>query len=366
MKIECSNKKLKYFISLADKITSKNSTLPILDSILLIAENNILKIRSTNLDIGIEFEIPLINIKEPGKIAVPGYILNNILSTLQTEKTILISTINNNLNLSTKNNSIIIQSKQTEDFPTIPKINTGDIFKVNSKKFTNGIKSVIYSSSISDIKPEISSIYIYNDNNTLIFTATDLFRLAEKKIQHKNTNNINGIIIPFRNANEIIKIFEDVDCDINIRFNKNQIVFYCDNIYLTSRLIDGIFPDYKQIIPKDILTEVIVLKQDFINTLKITNIFTDKFNKVNFIIDIKNNIFEVNSKNDLGENKTNINSTLSGDNISISLNSKYIVDCFQSISSDSILLQFAGENKPVIIKGVGDGSFIYLIMPINK
>ncbi len=366
MKVECTKEKLKYFVSLADKITSKNSTLPILDSILLIAENKILKIRSTNLDVGIEFEIPLLKMDKEGKIAVPGSILNNILSSLPQEKTIYLEVVNNNLELSTKDNSITIKSKQTEDFPTIPKIEDGDILKIHSKKFTNGIKSVLYSSSISDIKPEISSVYIHYDNNSLVFTSTDSFRLAEKKVQFKDLNNFDGIIIPFKNANEIIRVFDDIDNDINIRFNKNQIAFYCNSIYLTSRLINGIFPDYKQIIPKEVSTEVVVLKQDLINTLKITNIFSDKFNKVNFTIDIKNNTFELNSKNDSGENKTNISAALTGDNINIYFNSKYIIDCFQSIDTDSILLQFNGENKPVVIKGVGDGSFLYLVMPINK
>ncbi len=366
MKIECSKEKLKNFISLADKITSKNSTLPILDSILLMAENKILKIRSTNLDIGIEFEIPLIKMEESGKVVVLGSILNNTLSSLQSEKTILLEVVKDNLKLSTENNSILIKSKKAEDFPTIPKINDGDNLKIHSKKFIDGVKSVIYSSSVSDIKPEISSVYIYHENNSLVFTSTDSFRLAEKKIKCDNLDTFTGVIIPFKNAGEIVRVFEDVDDYINIISNKNQISFYCNNIYITSRLVNGIFPDYKQIIPKDITTEVIVLKQDFINTLKLINIFTDKFNKVDFKINIKDKYFELNSENDLGKNKTKIQATLSGDNVDISINIKYIIDCLQSINSDSILLQFSGENKPITIKGVGDGSFLYIIMPINK
>ncbi len=366
MKIECSKEKLKNFISLADKITSKNSTLPILDSILLIAENKILKIRSTNLDIGIEFEMPIINMEESGEVAILGSILNNTLSSLQSEKTISLRVVKENLELSTKNNSILIKSKKTEDFPTIPKINDGDNFKIHSKKFIDGVKSVLYSSSTSDIKPEISSVYIYYEDNALVFTATDSFRLAEKKIKCDNLSGFNSVIIPFKNANEIIRVFEDIDDYIDVISNKNQISFYCNNIYLTSRLINGIFPDYKQIIPKNITTEVIVLKQDFVNTLKLISIFTDKFNKVNFDINIQDKYFELNSENDLGKNKTKIQATFSGDNINISINLKYIIDCLQSINSDSILLQFSGENKPMTIKGVGDGSFLYIIMPINK
>jgi len=365
MKLECGKEKLKECISLADRITSKNTTLPVLNSILLIADNNILKIRSTNLDVGVEFEIPA-KIQKEGVIAVPGVVFNNTLSCLSNDKNISLDLINGNLEISTKNNTIIIKSQESEDFPTLPKIQDGESFIIPAQKIIEGVKSVLYSSSASDIKPEISSVFMYHENNSIIFVSTDSFRLAEKKIINKGINEFPGIIIPFKNINEIIRVFEGVDKDIKVMFNKNQISFYYDGVYITSRIIDGIFPDYKQIIPKEYTTEVVVLKQDLIDSLKLINVFSDKFNKVNIKIDIKNEVFELSSKNDTGENNTNINATVSGDDIDLCFNYRYIMDCFQSIRSDSVVLQFNGNNKPVIIKGVGDNSFTYLVMPINK
>jgi DNA polymerase-3 subunit beta len=365
MELQCGKEKLKKYISLADKITSKNTTLPVLNSILLTTEDNILKIRSTNLDIGVEFSIPA-KIQKNGTIVVPGKVFNDTLSYLQGDKNISLKFINNNLEISTKNNNITIKSQKSDDFPTLPKIQTSESFSIPAQKIINGIKSVLYSSSISDIKPEISSVFIYPENNSITFVSTDSFRLAEKKVIYKNINEFPGIIIPIKNINELIKVFNDVDSDIDIMFNKNQISFYCDGIYFTSRIIDSIFPDYKQIIPKEHTTEVMVLKQDLIDSLKLINVFSDKFNKVNIKIDIKNKIFGLSSKNDMGENNTKINATISGNDINLCFNYKYIMDCFQSIISDSVILQFNGENKPVIIKGVGDNSFTYLVMPINK
>jgi DNA polymerase-3 subunit beta len=363
MKLECSIQKIKNAILKVEKITGKNLTLPVLDSILFIANGKSLKMRATNLSLGVEVEIPA-KISKEGSVLIKGDVLSNIFGNFYQDGIINLENINNNLSLKTKDNNILLKCQPFEDFPTIPNI-SGSSFKLSSKKLIEGIKSVYYSSSISDIKPEISSIYIYPEEDNLVFVATDSFRLAEKKIKIKQLHEFNGILIPFKNISEIIKIFSDLDEDINITLNKNLISISSGDIYLTSRIIDGNFPDYKQIIPKNSTTEVVVLKQDLLNSLKIANIFSDKLNQVNF--KIKNKTFEVNSQNsDIGENKTKITAAISGEDIEISFNYKYFLDCFQSINQDSLALHFNQSNKPLTIKGVGDNTFTYLIMPMNK
>ena len=114
-------------------------------------------------------------------------------------------------------------------------------------------------------------------------------------------------------------------------------------------------------------TEAIVLKQDLIDALKLSNVFSDKFNQINLIIKPKEKIFELSSKNaDVGENKTKIATTVSGEDITLSFNQKYLVDCFQSIPEDSIVLRFNESNKPAVVSGGGNNSFLYLIMPMNR
>ena len=157
---------------------------------------------------------------------------------------------------------------------------------------------MFYSGAVSEIKPEISSVYIYSDSDDLIFISTDSFRLAEKKIRLKKILDVPGIIIPLKNIPEIIRFFSDSEQEIKIDFNKNQISFTQDDIYITSRLIDGIFPDYKQIIPNETSTEVIVLKQDLLNALKLSNVFSDKFNHVILVVKQNKNI-----SNDLNNKK---------------------------------------------------------------
>src|SRR3989339_598972 len=365
MKIECSIEKIKNAISQVERITGKNLTLPVLSSILLIASGKSLKLRSTNLSLGIEVEV-FAKIEEEGTLAISGSVLNAIFSNVSQNENVHLEDKDGNLLIKTKKSQIKLKSQPHDDFPTIP-IVTGTTFEIEAKKLIDGIKSVYYSSSVSDIKPEISSVFMYTNEDNLVFVSTDSFRLAEKKVKVKGIEEIPGILIPFKNVAEILKVFGEFQGLIKVCFNKNQISFSSDNIYLTSRIIDGIFPDDRQIIPKNTSTDVVVLKQDLLNALKLSNIFSDKFNQVNLRILPKEKIFELSSmNNDIGENRTYLDAVLNGENIELSFNYKYFLDCFQSITTDSVSIKLSGTSKPIVVSPVSDLSFTYLIMPMNR
>lgn len=367
MKIECIKDRLNEIVSKTEKVTSKNLTLPILSCLLLEVKNNKLQIKATNTDLGIESTIS-VKTTEEGAVAVPGSVLNNLISNIQNDKNVILETIDGNLQIKTEHSKTIIKSYPFDDFPTIPKVSDGVSFNLDSKKLVKGFKSVWFSSSLSSVKPELSSVYVYINDGSLIFVATDSFRLAEKriKIEKDDGNNFN-ILIPLKNIPEIIRIFEEFNGEISVCLSKNQISFSDNDNYIISRLIDGVFPDYKQIIPNETKTEAIVLKQDLLSTLKISNIFSDKFNQVNIKILPSKKVFEITTKNsNVGENINTISASLSGEDIVVNFNYKYIIDCLQSIDSDSISLSFNGISKPMTIRGVSDRSFTYIVMPMNK
>lgn len=365
MKLECGLEKIKNAISQTERITGRNLALPILNSILLIASNKSLKLRSTNLSLGIEVEIPA-KVEKEGVVAVSGSALSGVFSNIFQSENISLEEKDGNIFIKTKRNNIKLKGQPSDEFPTIPVVE-GDSFKVDSSKLTEGIKSVYYSASVSDIKPEISSVYIYSDEEKLVFVSTDSFRLAEKKIKVKNIPEISGILIPFKNIPEILRIISEQDKEVIVKFNKNQISFTFDDLYLTSRVVDGVFPDYRQIIPKEWKTEIVVLKQDILNTLKLSNIFSDKFNQINLEANPNKNFFEISSvNNDVGENKTNLDAALRGESVSLGFNYKYFLDCLQSISSDSISIHLNESSKPIVVSGVSDSTFLYLIMPMNR
>lgn len=368
MKLELNLKKLKEAVALTEKVAGKHMTLPVLSCLLIEVKNNQALLKATNLDIGIEISIP-VKSTEDGVIAVPANIISQFVSQVSgDDQLVKIDDTSGNLLITTIKSKGTIKTQAFEDFPSIPRVSDGKEFVIQSELFLKGLKSVWYSSSVSSVKPELSSVYIYKNEANLVFVATDSFRLAEKKIKTTSNADVGDILIPYKNIPDIIRVLENVKNNITILINKNLISFTSGDVYLVSRLIDGVFPDYRQIIPKSFVTEVVVLKQDIINALKVSNIFSDKFNQVHLTVDPKAKLFGIQTKNsDIGENSATVDSALTGDPIEINFNYKYIADSFQSIDSDSLTLQFSGNNRPMVIRPVsGDQSFMYLAMPMNR
>ena len=367
MKAQCTRDKLKNAVMSLERVAVKNPSLPILQSILIETKDNSLVLKATNLDVGLEIKIPA-KVERHGSVALPGGLFGSFLSGLSNDETIKLDIINNNLSISTKMNSTVIKSYMVEDFPIIPKIEGDSQFSLEAEKLVYGIKSVGYSASLSDMKPEISSIYLYSDQDELIFVSTDSFRLAEKKfnVKHPSDNPV-SLILPYKNAIEITRVFEGSTDILDIYFNKNKIFIVSPTVYFTSRVVSGTFPDYKQILPKDKKSEAIVLKRDLIDSIKISNIFSDKFNQISLKIVPSDKLFEISSKNqDRGESSTRLLGTIEGEDVSVNLNAKYLLDCISYIEGDSVYMIFNGNNKPIIIRGVGDKSFLYLVMPMNN
>src|ERR1035437_1044553 len=366
MKIECVKDKFLEAVQKIDKVTGKNLSLPILSCVSMEARGGDVLLKATNLDMGIEINFPA-KVITPGKVAIPNSTLLQFLSNLSSNEKISLESLDGVVHITTKNISTKIKTQPHEEFPIIPRVTDGTSFEIEPDGFVQGLRSVWYSSAVSSMKPELASVYIYHSDDSLVFVATDSFRLAEKRIKAKKIKDFGNILIPFKNVSEIVRILEFVHDLVEIVINQNQISFSWTGTYLVSRIIDGTFPDYKQIIPKDPKTEAVVLKEECVQALKRANVFSDTFHQVTFRIEPKEKTFEVSTKNnDVGENKEQLDGVLKGDDVAISFNYKYLSDCFQSISSDSLSLSFEGLGRPLVIRGISDSSFLYLVMPMNK
>lgn len=365
MKILCFKKDLKEAVSICERISGKNLNLLILNNIMIIAEEKYLKLISTNLELGVEIIIPA-KIENKGKITTPSNILNNFLSNISGSDQIDLEVKDNNLIISTNNNSTLIKSQSIDDFPNLPKLKSNNNFSIPIIDLILGFKSVFYSCAPSTIKPEISSVYLYSTKtNMLTLAATDSFRLAEKKMNYFFPE-FGPILIPFKTVVEIIRIFDGKNGKVDILFDKNQINIKKDNIIFISRLTDGIFPDYNQIIPKKFVTDVIINKEVFINSLKISGVFSGKLNELNMAINPEDGFFTIKtSNNELGENISKIPAKITGESVKITFNHKYIYDCMANINSEEIILKFSGEGKPLLITGAQDNTFQYLVMPMS-
>lgn len=367
MKVECVQEKLQKILSQAERIAGKNLNLPVLSCFYVEAESGKLTIKATNLDIGFQSSIP-VKVEEVGIVAVPANAFSSFVGNLSGEKSVKLKSDGTNLSVVTAKNKTNIKCLPFEDFPTLPNISEEKGFEINAKDFIKGLKAVWYSSSVSSIKPELSSVFVYPDDGFLVFAATDSFRLAEKRIKTKvTTKEFERILIPFKNVPEIIRVLENAEGTVLARLTNNLIAFSFGDTYLTSRVIDGMFPDYRQIIPKEVKTEAIILKEDLVRSLKTATIFSDTFNQVNVSVNPSEKKFELTTKNStLGETATMLDAALTGESAEVNFNYRYISDCLQSIEADSVSLSFAGAGRPVVIRGVGDRSFTYLVMPMNR
>ncbi|MEX0933152.1 MAG: DNA polymerase III subunit beta [Candidatus Paceibacterota bacterium] len=365
MKIDCVQTKLAEALRKTERVSGKNTTLPILSAVLLEVKGGQLLVRATNLELGVEISIPVKAEKE-GSVAVSSQALSSYVSSLRGKNVTLVAEEKTLTVISEKQRATFNTFDHT-DFPTIPQV-TGTSVLINAEKLRAGIKAVVYSASISSIKPELSSVYISgNDTNELVFVATDSFRLAEKKISEKSVEDFDPLLIPYKNVLEIERLLEGIDHDVEVVFGESQIAFMYGSLYVTSRVVDGSFPDYKKIIPDSFTTKAIVLKSDLIDAFKIATIFSGKFNKVTFTVDPKEHklILETRST-EIGENKAEVDVKAEGEPLTVDFNYRYITDAFQAILSDSVELLFNGVSRPLVLRGVGSKNFTYIVMPMNK
>jgi DNA polymerase-3 subunit beta len=365
MNITCTTEKLKNAISLAERMTGKALTLPTLHAILLIASGKSITIRSTNLALGIEIEIPAV-VETEGTVLIKGEVLANVCSHLNDASEVTLSLDHDNLLIKTPQHSTVIKCLPPDEFPTLP-IVEGDAVELKTTILQEGIRSVYFCAAVTDIKPEIASIFIYSEDNTLCFVATDSFRLAEKKMTVKSIPEISKILIPFKNIADILRVLDVAPETIRITYSRNQIAFSAPGIYLTSRLIDGGFPPYQLIIPKETVTKVVLLKQELLNTLRLSTIFADKFFQVTFAVAEDKKGITLSSKNsDVGSVVSVVAAAIEGEPIEVECNLKYFLDVFQALSGDSVVISFTQPNKPIVVRSVSDTSFLYLLMPANR
>ncbi len=366
MRLVCSQEKLQSAITAIARIAGKHPTLPVLRCALLVADGRFLKIRGTNLELGIEITIPA-STDEEGSLAVPADVLGSFLSNLYGERMVTLEGKGGNLSVTTSHSKTNIKALPTDDFPTLPAVGGEQSFILKCAELAKGLKTVLFCASASAVRPELGSVLLSGSGGTLIFAATDSFRLAEKKIPLKKQEVPESMLIPARNAAEIVRTLDLSDGDVQVFYNRNQLSFTVGETYVTSRLIDGSFPDYRQIIPGKHTTEVIALRADLQNAFKLGAVFSDNLQQLRMHISPKAKTFTVESRSaERGESSDTIHAAVSGEELSIAFNLRYLADSLQGITGDSVSLQFSGLNKPVVIRGVSDNSFLYLVMPMNK
>lgn len=367
MEITILQKNLKKGLNIVQNIIGKNLTLPILNNILMITEKSRLKLVATDLEMAITYWT-LCKIKKSGEITIPAKLFSEFINNLP-DKKIEIKSKDNLLQIECENFRSHIKGTDDKEFPIIPKIKGESIVKIEALKLKQALSQVVNFVSLSDIRPEISGIFINIDSQEIKLVATDSFRLGEKTLPKKEKNGIKkSVIIPLKTAQELIRILSDQDKEetVEILLEQNQILFKTSDIQLVSRLIEGTYPNYEQLISKQFETTLILDRSEFLNAVKITSLFSSKINDLRLKIMPKKELVEVFAQDtEVGGSVSQLKGEIRGKDIEIIFNHKYLLDGLNNISSEKVLLGLNGEASPGIVKPVGDPSYVYVIMPIK-
>lgn len=370
MKIICFQENLKNGLNAVQNIVGKNLLLPILSNILLETKNGRLKISATNLEVGINCWVAG-KIEEEGKITIPAKPLANFVNTLPNKKIDLtVDNKNNSLLIKCDNYKTIFKGLSADEFPIIPELKDEPFCLINSDTLKRSLVQVVNIASFSESRPEISGIYFKFENKNLKLVATDSFRLIEKNIYKTNNQNEENIIIPQRTIQELIKIINQKNGDLKIILNKNQILFDGDDVQLISRLIDGQYPNYEQIIPSDLKMQVVLNKDEFLNLIKTASVFSGKKAAIKVLIDPQKSLLEIFAEDsELGESKSQMPVEISDggeEKIEMNLNYKYLMEGLINLDDKKIILGVNDSFSPVVIKGTSDNNYLYLVMPIKS
>lgn len=365
MKIEILRDHFEKAVSLAAKASNKNLSLPVLGCVVLVVGDNKAVMRATNLDVSVEVNLKA-KIEEDGVVAIPAQTLTQTVSALSDQK-LTITTSGNSLTIKGERSTTSITTIDPSEFPTLSYVKSGDTSTtLPTRDFSTALRSVVFAASVSSVKPELASIALSLEQNELVAAATDSFRLAEVRMPMKTKSTFSTILLPARNIPDILRSLEGSG-DVEIRVGENQCSFVTDFGYLTSRTIDGVFPDYQAIIPRDSVAAATCLKEDAIQAFKKASIFTDSFNQVHISFKKSEKVFVVQALNaSVGEAVDYVPAVIEGEDVDINFNARYITDALNVLATDSVSFSVAGPGKPMLITDVPRKGFTYLVMPMNR
>lgn len=366
MYLICLQNNLKNLLNLSQGIIGQHLTLPILNNVLIQAQKGTLRISATNLEMALIIETTA-KVEKSGSLTVPAKILNNLISNLMDKKIILESKANNFI-IKSQNYQATIKGLTSKDFPIIPKIEKRYSFEMSVASLRAGLMSVVNSVALTDTRPEISGVLFDLTDTTLKLVSTDSFRLAERKIkiETKQANFNDQIIVPARTIQELVKILAVAQKDLEIAVGDSQVLFACTNIQLISRLIEGRYPDYQEIVPDNFETQVNLDKKEFLEIVKLTSLFASKINDLTLLVDPKKSQVEVCAQNiDLGENKANLSAEIEGQPVKLVCNYRYLLEGLNNITASRVSIGLNGPAQPFVLRGSGQKNFLYLIMPLN-
>ena len=366
MRLTCSQKDLANALNITNKAVSINNTLPVLNNVLVKAEAKKLFFTTTNLEIAISYWIDA-DIKNEGEITIPSRLLTNYVGYLKDNEVKLSVEEGNSVLLETNDSKSKIKGIPSAEFPTIPTVEKEGGFTIQAKDMSMAISQVAFAAAINTTRPVLTGVYFLVSKNELKMVATDSYRLAEKTLKIENSTGDISCIVPSKTILElgtILSLVKD-ESPVEVIVSKNQIFFGVDKIRITSRLIEGQFPNYQQVIPKASKTSVNIDCNDLSLALKRINLFA-KENNNKVLIKVGDGTLAITTDTtQYGVGEIELKSKSEGGPNEIALNSQFVLDVLTNINSSSIVMELGEKTGPAIIKSADKKDYIHIVMPLK-
>ena len=350
-------------------IINSTNTLPILDNFLFEIDNNKLTLSSSDLESTMTSEID-IESTSTDKIAISAKLLTDILKTFSEQPLTFIKTDNNTIEISASNGKYSLAYLNGDEFPKQIEILDAHETKINGSDLGNAINSTIFASGTDDLRPVMSGVFFQFNSDSLKFVATDAHKLVKFETSKYTANEVSEFIMPKKPLQILKGILQNDSADLIIQHNDSNAKFIFDKSSITCRLIDGKFPNYEAVIPKDNPNVLTIDRQMFLNSVRRVSIFSNKTtNQIRLklagtLLNISAEDFDFSNKAD-----ENLECQYSGDDIQIGFNSKFLIEMLNNLESDMITLSMSHPNRAGIIRPLNESgeskeTITMLVMPV--
>ena len=353
-------------LSAVGRVASTKTQLPILSNILLRTDGNRLLVAATNLEVATTQYIGA-KIAKAGAITVPARLISEFVSSLPKDS-IELKVVNNNIHLKSGNYTSVINGVIADDFPELPTINEKSSinYSINIEDFKQAVSQTIITASSDSTRPVLTGVYWHSHNGQLYLAATDGYRLSERRLV-ETTSEV-AAIIPVQTLQEVLRTIVDDSDTVDILFDETQVRFRINEAEIISRLVDGNFPDYRQLIPKKSDITAVVDKQEFVRVTKIAGLFArESGGSVTVTVDDDKKTVSLHSiASEMGENTSELAASVTGAG-QVTLNSRYLAEALSVLEDEEIEFSFSGKLSPCILKSTKkDTNYYHVIMPLKS
>jgi DNA polymerase-3 subunit beta len=373
MKFICTRENLSHALDAVGAIAGKQNNLPILSNILIQVEEASVYLVSTNLELAIKYSLRA-KVDEIGSFTVPAKTLFDYVHLL-TEEQIEMIKEDNELKITCGHSSTKIKGSPADDYPVLPEVEEKHSYTILTELFRDALSRVVMSAAKNEIRPELSGVFFefFGENyQGLVLAATDSYRLAEKKTSVVQGKDSAKFIVPAKAVYELIRLLSlvkeaGVESQVRLVFSETQLLLRYNNFELSARLVDGTYPDYSQIIPAKFKTTAVFPVDLVINKIKAAGLFTTTgVNAVSFDFNTSSGTVAVSSTStQKGEHSSELDVEVSGEENSILLNHRYLLDGLQHMSGEVEFLMNSAD-APCLIREKKKDDFLYIVMPIRQ